>query len=70
MDHLDPALALVVLAGAIPGVIAGALLTGAIPERSLRTVLATIVFTVGVRFTALPSPGRAEQRVAMHEVAR
>jgi uncharacterized protein len=68
--RLDPALALIVLAGAVPGVIAGALLTGAIPERSLRTVLATIVFTVGVRFTALPSTTRPEQRVALHEVAR
>ena len=68
--RLDPALALIVLAGAIPGVIAGALLTGAIPERSLRTVLATIVFTVGVRFTAVPSTSRPEQRVALHEVSR
>ena len=53
--RLDPALALAVLAGAIPGVIAGALFAGKLPERSLRTALATIVFTVGVRFTALPT---------------
>src|SRR5438067_5222346 len=68
--RLDPALALVVLAGPIPGVIVGAFLSGAVAERSLRTVLATIVFTVGVRFTALPSPNRHEQRVALREVAR
>jgi uncharacterized membrane protein YfcA len=68
--RLDPQLALAVLAGAIPGVIAGALLSGAVPERSLRTVLATIVFTVGVRFTALPSTKPHEERVAAREVTR
>jgi uncharacterized membrane protein YfcA len=62
--RLDPALALAVLAGAIPGVIAGALLAGKVPERSLRTALATIVFTVGVRFTALPSATSHERSVA------
>ena len=67
--RLDPALAVVVLAGAIPGVIAGALLAGSVPERSLRTVLATIVFTVGARFVALPSSTH-RSTVAMREVAR
>jgi len=59
-----------VLAGAIPGVIVGALLSGRIPERALRTALATIVFTVGVRFTALPSASRHADRVALREVPR
>jgi uncharacterized membrane protein YfcA len=68
--RLDPALALVVLAGAIPGVVTGALLSGRVPERSLRTALATIVFVVGVRFTALPSAKPREPRVAVREVAR
>ena len=58
------------LAGAVPGVIAGALLAGKVPERSLRTALATIVFTVGVRFTALPAAMRHEAPVALREVHR
>ena len=68
--RLDPALALAVLAGAVPGVIAGALLAGKVPERSLRTALATIVFTVGVRFTALPGATRHEAPVALREGPR
>src|SRR5438128_4912922 len=68
--RLDPALAVAVLAGAVPGVIAGALLAGKVPERSLRTALATIVFTVGVRFTALPAAMRHEAPVALREVHR
>lgn len=68
--RLDPALAVAVLAGAIPGVIAGALLSGKIPERALRTALATIVFTVGVRFTALPRATRTEAAVAVRQVSR
>ena len=68
--RLDPALALAVLAGAVPGVITGALLAGKVPERSLRTALATIVFTVGVRFTALPAATRHEPPVALREVPR
>jgi len=68
--RLDFALAAAVLAGAIPGVIVGALLSGRIPERALRTALATIVFTVGVRFTALPSASRHADRVALREVPR
>jgi uncharacterized membrane protein YfcA len=68
--RLDPALAVAVLAGAVPGVIVGALLAGKIPERSLRTALATIVFTVGVRFTALPAATRNDAPVALREVAR
>ena len=68
--RLDPALALAVLAGAVPGVMAGALLAGKVPERSLRTALATIVFTVGVRFTALPASTRHEPPIALREVAR
>jgi len=68
--RLDPALALAVLAGAVPGVIAGALLAGKVPERALRTALATIVFTVGVRFTALPAATRNDAPVALREVSR
>jgi len=68
--RLDPALALAVLAGAVPGVIVGALLADKVPERSLRTALATIVFTVGVRFTALPGATRNDAPVALREVAR
>jgi len=63
--RVEPALVLAVLAGAIPGVIAGALLSGKVPERSLRTALATIVFTVGVRFTALPGATRHDAAVAL-----
>jgi uncharacterized membrane protein YfcA len=68
--RLDPSLAVAVLAGAIPGVVVGALLAGKIPERSLRTALATIVFTVGVRFTALPAATRQEAPVALREGSR
>ena len=68
--RLAPALSVAVLAGAIPGVIAGALLSGTLPERALRTALAAIVFAVGVRLVALPSPVRREQPVALREVAR
>jgi uncharacterized protein len=66
-DRLDPALIATVLIGAVPGVVAGAALSGIISERSLRTAVATIVFTVGVRFVALPS---APRPVALREVAR
>jgi uncharacterized membrane protein YfcA len=68
--RLDPSLAVAVLAGAIPGVVVGALLAGKIPERSLRTALATIVLTVGVRFTALPAATRQEAPVALREGSR
>jgi len=68
--RLDPALAVAVLAGAIPGVIAGALVAGKLPERSLRTALATIVFTIGVRFTALPATRPHGGPVAEIEVRR
>src|SRR5207245_4142223 len=51
--RLDPALAVAVLAGAVPGVIAGALLAGKVPERPLRTAPATMRGPAGVLFAAV-----------------
>ena len=49
--RVDFTLAASVLAGAIPGVILGARLAGALPERALRTGLALILFGIGLRLS-------------------
>ena len=51
--RVDFALAGAVLVGAIPGVLAGARVATAIPERSLRVVLSIVLIAIGVSLAAL-----------------
>lgn len=50
LGSVDMALLLVLLLGSLPGIYLGARLSALMPERITRTVLASVLFTIGVRF--------------------
>ncbi|MCI0343705.1 MAG: sulfite exporter TauE/SafE family protein [Planctomycetales bacterium] len=55
--RVDPALAAAVLAGGVPGVLAGSRLAIAVPERGLRGALALALVATGGHLLAFGSPG-------------
>jgi uncharacterized membrane protein YfcA len=52
LGHVDYALALNLLAGAVPGIVAGSLLAGRLPEALVRRLLALVLLVAGARLAA------------------
>ena len=50
LGTVEPALLLSLLAGSVPGIVASSLLAAHLSERTVRTLLALVLFAVGTRF--------------------
>lgn len=59
--RVDVVLAVTVLAGAVPGVLIGARMATAVPERALRAALAAVLIAIGLQMAIFTTPSaRAE----------